>query len=56
MQTITTTTPLLQLQLTLIKIRLLRTFYNPYLDYIEERGASERLKIGLYTKVQVHEH
>jgi hypothetical protein len=34
----------------------LRTFYNPYLDYTEERGASERLKIGLYTEVQVHAH
>ena len=52
----TTTTPLLQLQLTLIKIRRLRRFYNPYLYYIEERGASERLKIGLYTKAQVHAH
>ena len=53
MQTITTATPLLQLQLTLIKIRPLRTFYNPYLDNTAKRGASERLKIGLYTKVQV---
>ena len=42
MQT-TTATPLLQL--TLIKLCRLQTFYNPYLDYIEERGASERLKI-----------
>jgi len=56
MQIITTTTPPLQLQLTLIKIRPLRTFYNLYLDYIEECGASEGLKTGLYTKVQVHAH
>ena len=24
--------------------------YNPYLNNIKERGASERLKIGLYTE------
>ena len=47
--------PLL-LQLTPIKICRLRTFYNLYLDYIKERGAPERLKIGLYTEVQVHGH
>ena len=25
--------------------------YNRYLDYVEERGVSERVKIGLYTEV-----
>lgn len=42
--------------LTLIKICCLQTFCNPYLDYIEERGAPESLKIGLNTEVQVHAH
>ena len=40
------------LQLTLIKVCHLQTsIIRPYLDYIEKRGASERLKIGLYTEV-----